>query len=258
MMDKNEIKQDWWKSLFDEFYLITDARTVLSDELTKREVDLIIELTGAIPRWKILDLCGGQGRHSAELKKREFHKTIVYDYSSYLTSFGRKKCNKEISFLRGDAREIGIKDGVFDLVIIMGNSFGYFSSDDENKKILSEAHRVIRPGGVILLDIINRNYIEENFRPKSVHHASDGILVTRTRELFGDIIRSREVITSEKGVVLRENRYQEKLYDRNAMLSLIGSSGFEDILIHENFSSLDTPADLGFMESRMVVRGKRA
>lgn len=256
-MDKNEIEQDWWKSLFDEFYLITDARTVLSDKLTKREVDLIIEFTGASTHWDILDLCGGQGRHSAELKKRRFHKTIVYDYSSYLTSFGKKKYNKKINFLRGDAREIGIKDSSFDLVIIMGNSFGYFTNDDENQKILREANRVIKPGGIVLIDIINREYIEENLRPKSVHYTHDGMMVTRTREFLGDIIRSREVITSKKGVVLRENRYQEKLYDIDAISSIIRSADFEDILVHGNHSSFNGPDDLGFMESRMLVRGRR-
>lgn len=35
---------DWWKTIFDEIYLITDARTVCDDELTCREVDFLEEV----------------------------------------------------------------------------------------------------------------------------------------------------------------------------------------------------------------------
>lgn len=36
-----EINPDWWKTLFDEIYLITDARSVCDEELTCREVDFL-------------------------------------------------------------------------------------------------------------------------------------------------------------------------------------------------------------------------
>ena len=35
-----EVDPDWWKTLFDEVYLITDARSVCDSELTRREVDV--------------------------------------------------------------------------------------------------------------------------------------------------------------------------------------------------------------------------
>ncbi|MCK5552911.1 MAG: hypothetical protein KAJ09_07190 [Deltaproteobacteria bacterium] len=36
-----KVNPDWWKTLFDETYLITDARTVCDDGLTCREVDFL-------------------------------------------------------------------------------------------------------------------------------------------------------------------------------------------------------------------------
>ena len=35
---------EWWKTMFDEVYLLTDARSVCNEEITRREVDLICEL----------------------------------------------------------------------------------------------------------------------------------------------------------------------------------------------------------------------
>lgn len=37
-----KVAPDWWKTLFDETYLITDARTVCDEGLTCREVDKIV------------------------------------------------------------------------------------------------------------------------------------------------------------------------------------------------------------------------
>jgi len=39
---KFSVDTDWWKAIFDEIYLLTDARTVCDDQLTKEEVDFII------------------------------------------------------------------------------------------------------------------------------------------------------------------------------------------------------------------------
>jgi D-alanine-D-alanine ligase len=36
-----KVDPDWWKTLFDEVYLLTDARSVCDARITRREVDLI-------------------------------------------------------------------------------------------------------------------------------------------------------------------------------------------------------------------------
>ena len=59
-----DVSPDWWKALFDEVYLLTDARTVCDAGVTRREVDLFCRLLPLEMRDRILDLCGGQGRHS--------------------------------------------------------------------------------------------------------------------------------------------------------------------------------------------------
>ena len=39
-----DVNPDWWKRIFDDIYLLTDARSVCDDHLTYREVDLILEM----------------------------------------------------------------------------------------------------------------------------------------------------------------------------------------------------------------------
>jgi D-alanine-D-alanine ligase len=38
----------------------------------------------------------------------------------------------------------------FDTVLILGNSFGYFESTQDDLKVLTEVFRVLKPGGKIL------------------------------------------------------------------------------------------------------------
>ena len=76
--------QDWWKTLFDETYLVTDARSVCNDEITRQEVDVICDVVPMQQDQRILDLCGGHGRHAIELCARGFNRCCVYDYSDAL------------------------------------------------------------------------------------------------------------------------------------------------------------------------------
>ena len=49
-----EFDPDWWKRIFDETYLITDARSVCDDELTCKEVDFLEEILQMERSWPIL------------------------------------------------------------------------------------------------------------------------------------------------------------------------------------------------------------
>ena len=81
------VDENWWKSIFDEVYLLTDARSVCNEELTRQEVDFLEQTLLMDKSAPILDLCGGQGRHSLELSRRDFENITVLDYSEFLLNF---------------------------------------------------------------------------------------------------------------------------------------------------------------------------
>ena len=70
----------WWKTLFDEVYLLTDAPIVCNPPLTKREVNVVERALRLRPTDDILDLCGGHGRHALELARRGYQYVTVLDY----------------------------------------------------------------------------------------------------------------------------------------------------------------------------------
>lgn len=251
-----DIDPGWWKRLFDETYLITDARTVCDEELTCREVDFLEQVIIFDRSWSILDLCGGQGRHSLELSRRGFQDVAVLDYSEVLINLGRERAKEEglnTLFIRKDARDTGLPDQSFRVIIIMASSLGYFNDEVENEKILCEAFRLLVPKGSLLLDLPNRDFVLENFTPQSWHEADEDIVVCRQRRLDEDIIYTREMVISKNRGLIRDENYSTRLYSQEKITTILTSIGFSSVDIDKDFVSHGKGEDYGCMTNRMIV-----
>jgi len=250
----------WWQTLFDDMYLITDARSVCNEELTRREVDFLEDHLQIGNSDRILDLCGGHGRHSLELARRGYGSLTVLDYSAYLVRLGRAKAAEQglpVRFVQADARKSGLTGEQFDFVLVMANSFGYFPEDEDNLEILCEAHRLCRPEGRLLLDLLDPAYVVDHFRPSSVHQATEDITVHRERELSEKLIRVREKVVSKERGLLREGTYCERLFKQGELENLLRQAGFDSVGFLNDFASHTNPGDYGFMTQRVVVTAVR-
>ena len=253
---KQTADENWWMSIFDDLYLQTDARSVCDDQLTNQEVNFLESGLNISRHFQILDLCGGQGRHALELSRRGFLNITVFDYSGYLLSNGRKKAKKEnlaVSFVRGDARYIGLQDDGFDFVMLMGSSFGYFIEEGENKKILTESFRLLIPRGTLLLDLPDKNHVIKNFKPHAHHRVNNQLQVTRERKLEKDVIYCREKVLNATGQCIRDNHYYTRLYSRQVIQDMLVGVGFHDVRFKTDFMRRDKRGDYGSMTNRMIV-----
>ena len=254
------VKRDWWKDYFNEIYLITDARSVCDNELTKREVDLIEKLLCLKKDERILDLFGGQGRHSLELARRGYRDLTVLDYSPYLIKMGKEsaaKENKKIRFYRRDARSTGLKNKSYSAVLIMANSFGYFDDEKDDIKVLKEARRLLKKGGRLLLDLTNADYTRKNLAPTSRHRASRDITITRRRELQNSVIKAEEIVISKKRGVIRNGVYCERLYNDKKIRNIFNGLGYKDVSMRKGILLHKEKKDYGFLTSRMLVTAKK-
>lgn len=255
-----EVNKNWWKDIFDEIYLLTDARSVCDEELTVREVDFLEQTLNLDKSVPILDLCGGQGRHALELTKRGFSKVTTLDFSQYLVNLGQQSArqkNLNTHFIRGDARHMGFCNQVFSVIMIMGSSFGYFVQEKENQKILSEAFRLLLPAGLLILDLPDPDYVLHKFRPYTRHKVREDIEVTRTRNLGHNIIFCREKVYSASKGVIREKTYCTRLYTPEKITSLLQHAGFSNIICKRDFMRRESEGDYGTMTNRMIVIAER-
>jgi D-alanine-D-alanine ligase len=255
-----KVDPNWWKNLFDEVYLITDARSVCDHDITRREVDLICELIPVNPGNQILDLCGGHGRHSFELYGRGITECTLLDYSSYLVDHAREyaeRCHYSMNFIRADARNTGLSSGSFDHVIIMGNSLGYQHETDADRQILLEVRRVLRSAGWVLIDLVNGNLIRNEFNPNAWHEIGKDIVVCRSRELEENTVNVRELVISKREGVLRDQTYSIRFYEPEDFAALLREIGFTGVDIKTDFSPHHHKDDYGFMNHRMIAIGQK-
>jgi D-alanine-D-alanine ligase len=254
------VDPDWWKTLFDEVYLLTDARSVCDPRITRHEVDMICSLLPVRGSHKILDLCGGHGRHSLELSSRGFNACTLFDYSRTLIEVARKRARRddlELDFICGDARQMDVSTGTYDHVIIMGNSMGYIQKEGADAGILAEAFRVLRSGGWLLVDVADGQTIRSGCKPYAWHEIGEEIIVCRQREIQGDFICAREIVLSKTDGLIRDQTYAMRLYDETTLSALLESAGFSRITVHTDFSPHDKDGDYGFMNNRLIATSQK-
>lgn len=253
-----EVDPDWWKTLFDQVYLLTDARSVGNDAITRREIDVCCALLTLRPGDRTLDLCGGHGRHSMELCRRGWVHCTVLDYSQPLLDIGMRHAaakNYPIQFAQGDAREMAFTDNAFDHVLILGNSLGYIPDDHADLSIFHESYRVLRPGGWLLIDVTDGVLVRQTFTPNAWHEIDTDVVVCRQRELHENMICAREMVLNKNSGMVRDRSYCIRLYSADRLAGLVEAAGFASVQIHKDFSPYDKAGDMGFMNHRMIVIG---
>ncbi len=70
-------------------------------------------------------------------------------------------------------------DGAFECVLSWFTSFGYFD-DDENRQVLRETHRILRPGGQLLLENNNLSGLLGRWLPAVVMERAGDVAVDRS------------------------------------------------------------------------------
>lgn len=253
------VPTDWWGRIFNANYLKTDGDVVNDERLTAYEVDRIIELLKPEPGDRILDLCCGQGRHVLELFRRGFFNTEGLDRSRYLISRARREAKTQglpVVFREGDARKLPYSQDSFDYALLLGNSFGYFETIEDDLRVLRELYRVLKPGGRLLIDVGDGEYLRKNFLPRSWEWIDEKHFVCRERTLSqdGERLISREVITHVEKGVIADQFYAERLYTPEQLRDLLERSGFHNIQIHETLkTNSQRNQDLGMMEKRIIL-----
>ncbi len=258
------VPPEWWRQIFNGMYLKTDADVVMDDDMTRQEVDLIQQIMGLLPSDRILDLCCGQGRHSLELARRGFVHVEGLDRSRSLIQRARRSARAEdlkVRFREGDARKLRYPDGSLDVVLVLGNSFGYFETVEEDLRVLREIGRVLVDGGRVLIDVTDGEYVRESFEPRSWEWIDKQTFVCRERSLSADRSRliSREVITHAQRGVLVDQFYAERLYTMEELLDLLARAGFVEATVHaEVTTNSRRDQDLGMMSRRLVISARTA
>ncbi len=164
----------WWEEIFDKDY----ARTLpfLSPAETTREATFVVDVLGVLPGAALLDVGCGDGRHVLELVGRGYQVTgldLALDLLIRAAEDARRG-GITANFVHGDMRE-PLFQAQFDGAYCLSTTFGYFD-DDTNRKVAANLAAAIKPGGRVLIDVVNRDYIVRDL-PTRVWWQGEGCLV---------------------------------------------------------------------------------
>ncbi len=196
-----------------------------------KEANFIIEKIQFPPGHKVLDLGCGVGRHAIPFA-RVGGQVLGLDISNLNITRAReisKSKNLKVDFICSDFRAL-LHEHQFDLVLLLGDTFGIFS-DDDNERLLNAACRALRNEGIIVIESCNREYIVERMAfQKGIGRTwreKDGVLSSKVSSF--DLLRSRYNIWSESMLLKTGEKIVEpvrslRLYTLCELLRLLQKS----------------------------------
>lgn len=127
----------------------------------------VIDHTRPVSEIKILDIGAGTGRYSVALANEGYDVTAVELVKYNLGILKSKKSS--VKAMQGNALKLSkLKDDQFDVTLLFGPMYHLFGHEDK-KKALSEAKRVTKPGGVILVAYCMNEYSVITYAFKERH-----------------------------------------------------------------------------------------
>ncbi len=206
-------------------------------KVVPQEVDHILKFLKLSPGNRILDLCCGPGRHSLELARRRFKVTGVDKTMVYLKkakSLARKE-NLDIEFIHADMRKFH-RTTFFDGAINLYTAFGYFKNPKDDKRVLANVYRSLKPGGLFMIDLMGKEVLASKFMPRNWDALDDGTIHLQERKLTQNWSWIENHWIYIKGNKRKDFYLAHRLYSAMELSQLLKESGFSKVDIYGDFN----------------------
>ena len=219
--------QDEFDRLFDEAYFELYAPRQDPEE-AEEEALAAAGLAGAEPGDTLLDCPCGFGRHSIVLARAGYRVTGSDRSQPLLDEARRNAGDVELQLVRADYRDLPFEDARFDAVLNLFTALGYVGKDGDTQA-LREFRRVLKPGGRLLVETMQRDRLARIFQPRTWDPLPDGMLVEeREFDLVESVTRGTMIHVRDTGDRL-EFPYTIRLYTATELVEMARTAGFENV-----------------------------
>ena len=240
--------KDWWRKLFTPDFF--DPSDELHLALAPSQVAFLKKALRLSRGAAVLDLCCGPGRHSV-LLARQGMKVTGFDYSRPYLARARQR-RSSARFVHGDMRAIPFQ-AEFDAVINLFTSFGYFARRSEDLAVLRGIRRALKPGGLLLMELMNRTWVTRHFTTRDWTRLDGGYLLEERRLLRGGRrIAARWLRLHGDGRKV-ERSLAVTVYDRGSLSALLRRAGLAPLQFWGTFSGEPLKAD----SQRLLVLARK-
>jgi ubiquinone/menaquinone biosynthesis C-methylase UbiE len=177
----------------------------------------------------ILDLACGTGRHITSLSKK--YDVVGVDISPNLLKIAKNRLSR-IQLVRADMRRLPFKSEAFATAISMDTSLGYLHSLKEDMQSLKELRETIKPNGLVIIDVFNREHLLQKHSAKNnasfrrTEYPSFFLSQQRTIDKNGAKLRDLWKVCDKTNGRTRIFRHVVRLYQLKDLQDLLEKAGF--------------------------------
>ena len=213
--------------LFNQDYLHFSAPR-LTEQASDADVETIWRLLGPLEGAEVLDLACGHGRIANRLARRGVRVTGL-DATPVFLEQARNDAERwgvRVDYVEGDMRAVPWTER-FDAVICWFTSFGYFD-DEQNRTVLAGAHRALRPGGRLLVELNHKDGLLPRFLPSTVQEF-DGAIQVETYEYDPLTSRANRWRVMIRDGEIRRAFFFTRLFSFTELRDWLLQAGFEAV-----------------------------
>ncbi len=216
----------WTKQAFDRWYLLVYPHR---DDAEANRLVALLARTVPLASAKLLDLGCGPGRHLRAFAVAGAS-AVGLDRSAELLARAASESKGNSArwrLIRADMRTLPFTEAAFDGATSLFTTLGY-STEDDDRRSIAEAWRVVRAGGFFLLDFLNRDRVLAEVRPMSERVNGAYRVFERRRVQNGRRVIKRITIERDGGggAPLADYEEQVTLYTGEELRALLQGAGF--------------------------------
>lgn len=148
--------EEWFAKWFDSpyYHLLYKHRDTCEAEFFLYNIVTALNIPHTA---RIIDIACGRGRHSIYLNSMGYN-VVGVDLSTQSIEYAEKFCSNTLHFEVADMRHLPYQED-FDLALNLFTSFGYFDDEASNFAVMAQFNKVLKKGGLLLLDYLNAGNI---------------------------------------------------------------------------------------------------
>ena len=202
----------------------------------------------------VLDLCCGTGRIAIELARRGCVVTGIDICENYLQKI-RKAAVREslnIECIGQDVRNFKQKN-IYDLALILYNSFGYFENPKNDFLFLKNAYNSLKKDGYLIIDVLGKEIAVRNYTEAEWIENDNYTFLSESYPIdsWGSI-KNRWILL--KGKNRLEKIFTQRLYAASELKLLLFKAGFSSVEIYGDWDK----SPYGENAKTLIAAGKKS
>jgi SAM-dependent methyltransferase len=230
----------WQLGMYNTAFARTTIGSKAMRQLAEKQVSFLEFALDLEPGARILDVPCGTGRHSVLFAHKGYQVTGIDISRDCLALAKRQAAHRNVRYRHGDMADLSTYRGQFDAVLNLFTSFGYFATDRENEAVLQQMKRALRPGGRLVLNLLDRDFVLPIYNPARWHQEGSVLSIetskydpkTKYNESHWTILETKG---AKKPKLLHHHYHRIRLYSRSEILRMLKKAGFRRIQVFGDF-----------------------